>query len=275
MELSTLTPDLPVPDDSDAIKTCCALIYQHEAAALLVGDSLHPGGLELTATLGASIRLDHDSHLLDVASGSGASAFLLAQRFGCRVTGIDYGAGAVDAANAEAARLDLSDTVRFERADAEHLPFADCAFDAVLCECAFCLFPEKSTAAREFARVLAPGGRLGLSDLTRDGDLSDSLKGLISWIACIADARPLDEYVAHFENAGLNVESAQRHDAALTALVEAIQLKLLGADVLVGLGKLDLPGGGLATAKRFAAEARKAIAAGDLGYAAFVAAKPH
>ena len=275
MELSTLTPELPVPDDTDEIKACCARIYEHEAAGLLVGDSLHPGGLELTAALGESLKLDHGSHLLDVASGSGASAFFLAERFGCRVTGIDYGAGAVDTANAEAARINLSDRVRFERGDAERLPFTDGTFDAVLCECAFCLFPEKSAAAAEFARVLTPGGRLGLSDLTRDGDLPDSLKGLMSWIACIADARPVDEYVAHFEHAGLEVETVEHHDDALTALVDTIRFRLLGADLLVGLGKLDLPGDGLATAKRFAAEAREAIIRGQLGYAVFVAAKPN
>jgi ubiquinone/menaquinone biosynthesis C-methylase UbiE len=56
--------------------------------------------------------------------------------------------------------------VSFQLADAERLPFDDC-FDAILYECAFCTFPDKRTAAQEFARVLKPSGRVGISDLTR------------------------------------------------------------------------------------------------------------
>ena len=53
-----------------------------------------------------------------------------------------------------------------------------------------CTFPNKQTAAGEFSRVLKPGGRLGLSDLTRTAGLLPELDGLLSWIACIGDARP-------------------------------------------------------------------------------------
>ena len=40
----------------------------------------------------------------------------------------------------------------------------------MICECAFCTFPDKRAAASEFARVLKPGGKVGLSDLTRAAD---------------------------------------------------------------------------------------------------------
>jgi ubiquinone/menaquinone biosynthesis C-methylase UbiE len=64
----------------------------------------------------------------------------------------------------------------------------------VICECAFCTFRDKSAAASEFARVLKPGGKVGLSDLTRSGILPAELDGLLAWVACIADARPISEY---------------------------------------------------------------------------------
>ncbi len=86
---------------------------------------------------------------------------------------------------------------RLSRATPNALTFEDASFDAVICECAFCTFPDKERAAAEFARVLRPGGRVGLSDLTRTGPLPDELEGLLAWVACIADARPVEEY-AHF-----------------------------------------------------------------------------
>ena len=50
----------------------------------------------------------------------------------------------------------------------------------VVCECAFCTFPDKSRAAAEFARVLRSGGRVGISDLTRSGELPGELDGLLA-----------------------------------------------------------------------------------------------
>lgn len=65
-------------------------------------------------------------------------------------------------------------------------------FDAIVCECAFCTFPSKQIAATEFYRVLKPGGHL--SDLTRCPEPIAGLEGLLSWIAWIGDARPIDRY---------------------------------------------------------------------------------
>ena len=59
---------------------------------------------------------------------------------------------------------DASGKVRFHLGDAERLPLPDNTFDALVCECAFCTFPDKATAAAEFARVLRPGGRVGIAD---------------------------------------------------------------------------------------------------------------
>jgi arsenite methyltransferase len=118
--------------------------------------------------------------LLDVAAGRSTSAIHLAQRFGCSVVGVDYGDATVAAAHAATARAGLGDRVQFVTGDAERLPCADGAFDAVICECAFCTFPDKQAAATEFARVLRSGGRVGLSDLTRTGPLPPDLQGLLA-----------------------------------------------------------------------------------------------
>jgi arsenite methyltransferase len=152
-----------------AIKQCCAAIYESDAARLLLGESFHPGGTKLTERLGQIVNLTRQARVLDVAAGKGTSATFLASRFGCEVVGIDFSRKNVGEAGRNAEDMGLRERVSFQWADAERLPFADESFDAVICECSFCTFPDKAAAAGEFARVLRVGGQVGLSDLTRNG----------------------------------------------------------------------------------------------------------
>lgn len=258
-------------DVSREIKACCAAVYESDWARLLLGDSLHPGGLALTERLGNLLQLGPGRRVLDVASGSGSSAIYLAERFGCQVVGVDYSEESVALAQSAAAEAGLAGQVSFEQGDAEELPFPSASFDAIVCECAFCTFPGKPEAAAEFARLLRPGGRLGLSDLTRSGELPPELEGLLAWVACIADARPVEEYAAYLEAAGLKVEQVEAHDAALGQTVSDVRARLLGAELLIKLKKIDLPGADFQEAKKIARGAAEAVRGGKLGYALLVA----
>lgn len=266
------TPDTNTASP-EALKQCCAKLYESDFAKILLGDSFHPGGLKLTERLGELLCLTPESCVLDVASGKGTSAFFLAERFGCQVVGIDYSTENVAKANDLAETKHLASRVRFEHGDAERLSFPDASFDAVLCECAFCTFPNKTDAAGEFARVLRPGGRIGLSDLTRDPTLPKDLDGLLAWIACIADAQPVARYVEYLRSANFDVEKAEPHDEALVEMVEQIRMKLLGAEIMVGLKKLNLPGVDFSVAKLLAKSALDAIQGGQLGYVIITASK--
>jgi arsenite methyltransferase len=265
---SVVTPESGAGDVSpSAMKQCCAAIYESDAARLLLGDSFHPGGTRLTGRLGQILNFTPQTRVLDVAAGKGASAVFLAARFGCEVVGIDYGGKSVEEAARNANDMGMGERVSFQQGDAECLPFADRSFDAIVCECAFCTFPNKQAAANEFARVLRKGGRLGLSDLTRNGALAPELDGLLSRIACIADAQPLATYAALLSGAGLAVGMIEEHDSALVELVNQMRLRLLAADVMVGLKKLTLPGFDFEVAREVAKHALQAIREGRLGYA--------
>jgi ubiquinone/menaquinone biosynthesis C-methylase UbiE len=255
------------------LKQCCARLYGSDLASRLLGDSFHPGGLALTERLGTLLGLTRDCHVVDAASGRGNSALHLAQRFGCRVTGFDLNQHNVERATEEALRRGLGDQVRFEYADAEHLPLADASVDAVICECAFCTFPDKPTAARQFGRVLRHGGRVGLSDITRAPGRADELNDLMAWIACLADAGSGEAYAAWLTEAGLKISVIEAHDEALKALVCAIGTRLFATDVLAGLRMIDLLGVDLEAAKRLAHQALVAVNEGRLGYAVVCAIK--
>jgi ubiquinone/menaquinone biosynthesis C-methylase UbiE len=266
------------PASAADLKACCATLYESDWAKLLLGDSFHPGGLQLTERLGTLLRLQPGMTVLDVASGPGSSALFLAERFGCQVVGVDYSHESVAAANDAAAAAQLVHLVHFQQADAEELPFDDDQFDAIICECAFCTFPNKAAAAAEFKRVLAPGSRIGISDLTRQGDLPPELHSLLAWIACIADALPIDGYRAFLQQAGLQVSTIESHPEALRQLVHDIRGKLVGAELLLKLRQIDLPGvvkvpktSAFAEAKRIARAAAGSVEAGNLNYAIMIA----
>src|SRR5579862_7984914 len=157
--------------ESGQVKSCCAALYESNLARILLGDSFHPGGLRLTRRLGEMLQLRPGLRVLDVAGGKGESAIFIARQFGCEVVGVDFGADNVKTANSQAEGAGLARLVSFVHGDAERLDFPDAGFDAVICECAFCTFPDKPAAASEFARMLRNKGRAGLSDLTRSGAL--------------------------------------------------------------------------------------------------------
>ncbi len=259
--------------ESAVVKQCCANIYGSEAARYLLGDSFHPGGLRLTEEIGLLLSLGPESLVLDVASGKGTSAIFLAEKFGCKVIGIDLSERNVTDANAAAASHGVSSLVTFRLGDAEALPFTAGIFDAILCECAFCTFPSKQLAASEFERVLKDGGRVGISDITKDKLSIPGLDGLLAWIACIGDAQSLQRYADWLSSTGLVIQVAEQRSHYLREMVQGIRSKLLVAEIMIGLKKLDIPGLDLGKAKAFSSAAQEAIAAGYLGYGIVVATK--
>jgi arsenite methyltransferase len=259
--------------EPEILKACCADVYASDWARLLLGDSFHPGGLQLTDRLGGMLYLNPGDRLLDVACGAGQSAIHLADRFGVRPVGIDFSLTTVERARAAASAVGSS--AEFVVGDAERLDFPDGSFDAVICECSFCVFPDKVAAASEIARVLRPGGRVGIGDVCRDGDLPPELETLFGWVACISDAYSTREIAAALAGAGLRSTGEERHDDSLVALIRDIGGRLLTLEAAVKLGKLTLPEGmSFDEANRVRRAAADAVRRGVLGYALVVARRP-
>lgn len=253
------------------LKQCCAAAYESEFARFLLGDSFHPGGVDLTRRLGVLLELRPGLRILDAACGKGESAVFLAKEFGCEVVGLDLGAANVEEAAARAKAAGVEKLVTFHQGDAESMKFSGGSFDRLICECAFCTFPDKAGAATEFARVLSKDGRIGLSDLTRHEALPPDLEGLLSWVACIADARPVTEYISFLEGAGLGISAVENHDDALAGMARDIQTRLLGLELMTKLKKINLPDLDFDQAMQFARSAMRAIQHGMLGYSLIVA----
>ena len=126
-------------------------------------------------SLAEACDLKTDERVLDVAAGNG-NATLAAARRGCIVTSTDYVGGLLErgAERARAERLE----VNFQIADVEALPFADASFDAVVSTFGVMFAPDHATAAAEMARVVRPGGRIGMSNWTPDSLIGRMFKVL-------------------------------------------------------------------------------------------------
>src|SRR5262245_52679653 len=111
------------------------------------------------------LGLDEHTHALEVASGSGGPALHLAQRYGCRVSGVDVNAFGVATAHRLAAEAGLGHRVRFKVADAtSRLPFNDRTFDALVCIDSMNHFPDRLQTFMEWSRVLRSGARAIFTD---------------------------------------------------------------------------------------------------------------
>jgi arsenite methyltransferase len=266
----------PSPDQMSAeeAKACCAAAYGSDLAALLLGDSYHPGGLSLTRHLAARLGLAPGSAVLDVATGPGATALLLAREYELRVTGVDLSDANVALARGAADAVGLCDQATFELGDAERLPCPDASFDAVVVECALCTFPDKGAAAAEIARVLRPGGTLGLTDVVAEPNrLPDELKNVTARITCVAEAMPLAGYAGLLADVGLRTVHTERHDAALVRMIDQIEARLTLVR-LTARERAEALGIDLGRAAPTLDAARTAVAAGDLGYGLLIAEKP-
>ncbi len=253
---------------ADALRSCCATAYEHDLVALVLGPSYHPGGADLTRRLARTLDLRPGERVLDVASGPGTTALLLAEEFGVTVEGIDASALSAGRARAGAAARSLDGQVRFWCGDAQTLPFAGASFDAVVCECSFCTFADKAAAAAELARVLRPGGRIGITDVTVEPDrLEPQLRTLAAHVACLADALPAGAYEAILAGAGLRVTRTEAQDGALAGMIDQVDARLRALD------HLGLPGVDLSATRPYVAAAARAVADGIAGYVLLTAVK--
>jgi ubiquinone/menaquinone biosynthesis C-methylase UbiE len=138
-------------------------------------------------SLAEACDLKTDERVLDVAAGNG-NATLAAARRGCLVTSTDY-VGSLLERGAERARADRLE-VTFQTADAEALPFTDASFDAAVSTFGVMFTPDHAKAAAEMARVVRPGGRIGLANWTPDSLIGRMFKLLGRYVPPPAGVQP-------------------------------------------------------------------------------------
>ena len=143
--------------------------------------------------------------VLDLGSGGGIDVLLSAARVG--PTGFAYGLDMTDEM-LELARQNAADAgvtnVEFRKGRIESIPLGDASVDVVISNCVVNLSTDKAAVLAEVARVLRPGGRVGISDVVADDALSPTERAERgSFVGCIAGALSFAEYRAGLEAVGL------------------------------------------------------------------------
>lgn len=168
----------------------------------------------------ALLALRQDDVVVDVACGTGGPGLWIAQQSSAYLIGVDPSLAGLAAARERAARTGLEDRSRFEQGSFEQTRLPGSSANAVMSIEAFQYAPDKLAGLREFARILRPGGRLGLVCFEVDPARTQGIPVLGG--DPVADYRPL------LEAAGFDVLTyeetpgwAQRAKAAFTAIVNA------------------------------------------------------
>jgi SAM-dependent methyltransferase len=119
-------------------------------------------------------RLELGARVLDLGSGAGTDSLVAAQMVGPggSVVGVDMTPEMLAKARGAAAALGVAN-VEFVEAEAESLPFADESFDVVISNGVIDLVPDKDAVFSELHRVLVPGGRIQVADVTIQNPVSE------------------------------------------------------------------------------------------------------
>lgn len=217
----------------DEAKESAVKLYESCVFDRLLGDTLRPGGLELTARLAriAGIRENHT--VLDIACGKGTTALFLAHEYHCQVIGIDLSHQMVALCRQKAEQDGLADRVSFLLGDGEILPFRNGSCDTVISECSFSLLPNKEAAARDIWRVLKPGGKLAMTDIILRGEVDHRLRSQVSFACCLAGARRAEEYINLLERAGFQSPYLEDHSSELRKVAFQLGTTLGSLDTLL------------------------------------------
>ncbi len=220
--------------------SCCG----EEAAASNFGEALYDaeqrGELPETATLAslgcgnptAVAELREGETVLDLGSGGGIDVILSAKRVGS--TGTAYGLDMTDEM-LTLARQNARDAgvtnVHFLKGVIEEIPLPADSVDVVVSNCVINLSVDKPAVLAEIARVLKPGGRIGISDIVSEDRLSPGERAERgSYVGCIAGALSKGEYEAGLDAAGFDEVSVQFTHGVADGMHGAIVRAVKAAD---------------------------------------------
>jgi SAM-dependent methyltransferase len=175
----------------------------------------------------AVAELNAGETVLDLGSGGGIDVLLSARRVGPsgRAYGLDMTDEMLELANRNRDGAGV-ENAEFLKGTIEVVPLPDESVDVIISNCVINLSADKPRVFREAARVLRPGGRLAVTDIVADPDMTPETRAdMAQWTGCVAGALTAEEFrrelrAAGFEDVELR-ETHRVHDQAASAIIRA------------------------------------------------------
>lgn len=228
----------------EGTSTCCgspdgepaALIAPNAGPDETFGAALYPDedldqlpAQAVAASLGcgnpmAVASLRPGERVLDLGSGGGIDVLLSARRVGPtgKAYGLDMTDEMLDLARTNAQKAQ-AENVEFLKGRIEAVPLPDACIDVVISNCVINLSTDKPAVLAEMFRVLAPGGRIGISDVVAEDDVTPEERAERgSYAGCIAGALSRSEYLDGLEAAGFTDAEVEFTHEAVPGLHGAI-----------------------------------------------------
>ncbi len=127
-------------------------------------DHLHARGLPATVDLADRLPIERGQHILDIGCAVGGPARYMAERFGCRVSGIDITPGFIEAGEELNRLTRMDDRVDLRVGDGATLPYEDSLFDGAYTQHVTMNVADRAAFFAEAFRVIKPGGFFALSE---------------------------------------------------------------------------------------------------------------
>ncbi len=155
--------------------------------------------------------LKEGDRVIDFGSGAGMDTFIAALKVGeiGEVVGIDMTEEQLSKAEDLRKRAGINN-IKYLKGYLVDVPVEDGSFDVVISNGVVNLAPDKGKVFEEIARVLKPGGRMTISDIVTETQLSESITCNTNlWAACIGGAMQVDNYRTVIEKSGMRVEKVE------------------------------------------------------------------
>jgi len=199
--------------------SCCSAPTDEQVSKMIGYSNEEMNDVPKGANLGlgcgnptALASLKEGERVLDLGSGAGFDCFLAARKVGTqgKVIGVDMTPEMLDKARANAKKGKYTN-VEFRLGEIENLPLADNSVDVIISNCVINLAPNKKRVFEEAFRVLAPKGRLMVSDIVLKKELPEAIqKNVEAYAGCIAGAELKENYLELIRKAGFQEVNVQQ-----------------------------------------------------------------
>lgn len=190
-------------------------VYESSCIAQITGETLRPGGFELTKKAVDYCKVQASGQVLDLGCGNGATVRYLHEKYDIQAVGVDASKKLLDKAKQAGEGV-------FVYGFGETLPFESDCFDMVIAECTLSLMCDKQKVLGEIYRVLKPGGWLAITDVyAKNPKYIEGLK-TFKVNTCLGGLHDLDELRDDIIDRGFEVRIVEDHSNELKDLMVKI-----------------------------------------------------